>query len=96
MELLDVIIRPLVTEKMTNLADLRNQYGFVVDKRANKIEIKQAIEKKFDVKVKSVRTINMQGKMKTMGRFTGRRSNWKKAIATLQEGHTISLFEGAS
>lgn len=95
MELLDVIIRPLVTEKMTNLSDLHNQYGFVVDRRANKIEIKQAIEKKFDVKVKSVRTVNMQGKMKTMGRFTGRKSSWKKALVTLQEGHAITLFEGA-
>lgn len=92
---LNVIIRPLVTEKMTNLTDSQNQYGFVVDKRANKIEIKRAIEKKFEVRVRSVRTLNVLGKMKTLGRFTGRRSSWKKAVITLEQGHSIKLFEGA-
>lgn len=95
MDILDVIIRPLVTEKLTNLTDSQNQYGFVIDPRANKIEIKRAVEQKFDVHVKSVRTINVLGKMKTMGRFSGRRSSWKKAIVTLEKGHTITLFEGA-
>ena len=95
MNKLNVIIRPLVTEKLTNLTDAQNQYGFVVDKRANKIEIKRAIEKKFEVRVKSVRTLNVLGKMKTLGRFTGRRSSWKKAIITLEQGHSIILFEGA-
>lgn len=95
MNKLNVIIRPLVTEKMTNLTDSQNQYGFVVDKRANKIEIKRAIEKKFEVRVRSVRTLNVLGKMKTLGRFTGRRSSWKKAVITLEQGHSIKLFEGA-
>ncbi len=95
MELLEVIIRPLVTEKMTNLSELYNQYGFVVDKRANKIQIKKAVEQKFDVKVKSVRTLNIQGKVKTLGRYSGKRSDWKKAVVTLLEGHSITLFEGA-
>ncbi|MCH7781935.1 50S ribosomal protein L23 [candidate division KSB1 bacterium] len=95
MNSLNIIIRPLVTEKLTNLSESANQYGFVVDRRANKIEIKQAVEKKFEVRVKSVRTINVRGKMKTLGRFTGRRSSWKKAVITLEKGHTIALFEGA-
>ena len=95
MNSLNIIIRPLVTDKLTNLTESANQYGFVVDRRANKIEIKQAVEKKFEVRVKSVRTINVRGKMKTLGRFTGRRSSWKKAVITLEKGHTIALFEGA-
>lgn len=95
MNVLDVIIRPLVTEKVTNLSETINQYGFVVDRRANKIEIKNAVAKKFNVNVKSVRTLNVRGKMKTMGRFSGRRSSWKKALVTLKPGEKITLFEGA-
>ena len=95
MDTLNIIIRPLITEKLTNLSDSTNQYGFVVDRRANKIEIKKAVEKKFEVRVKSVRTLNVRGKMKTLGRFTGRRSSWKKAIVTLEKDNTIQLFEGA-
>jgi len=94
MELQDVILEPMVTEKVTNLSETANQFGFVVNRRANKIDIKRAIEKKFDVKVKSVRTMNVTGKIKTLGRFTGKRSDWKKAIVTLAEGHKIELFEG--
>ena len=95
METFDVIIRPLLTEKLTNLSEKQNQYGFIVDRRANKVEIKRAIEQKFDVQVTSIRTMNVRGKMKTLGRFTGRRSNWKKAVVSLKEGHKITLFEGA-
>ena len=95
MDILEVIIRPLITEKLTNLTDSLNQYGFMVDRRANKIEIGRAIEQKFDVRVKSVRTLTVHGKMKTLGRFTGRRSSWKKAIATLEQGYKITLIEGA-
>jgi len=95
MESFDVIIRPLLTEKLTNLSEQQNQYGFIVDRRANKVEIKRAIEQKFDVEIASIRTMNVMGKMKTLGRFTGRRSNWKKAMITLKKGHKITLFEGA-
>lgn len=95
METFNVIIRPLVTEKLSNLTEKQNQYGFVVSSEANKIEIKRAIEKKFGVKVKSVRTVNVLGKVKTLGRFSGRRSNWKKAIVSLESGQKITLFEGA-
>ncbi len=94
MELQNVILQPLVTEKVTNLSETQNQFGFVVDRRANKLEIKKAVEKKFEVKVKSVRTINVRGKMKTLGRFTGKRSDWKKALVTLEQGQKIELFEG--
>ena len=95
MDMVDVIIRPLVTEKLSNLSAGQGQYGFVVDPLANKIAIKRAVEQKFDVRVKSVRTINVQGKMKTLGKFTGRRSSWKKAMVTLEKGEKITLFEGA-
>jgi len=88
-----ILKRPLLTEKIANLQDTRNQYAFEVDTRANKIEIKQIIEKKFGVHVLSVRTMNMQGKMKTLGRFTGRRSNWKKAVVTIKPGEKLVVFE---
>ena len=94
MELQNIILEPMVTEKITNLSESVNQFGFVVDRRANKIEIKRAVEKKFNVKVESVRTMNVRGKVKTTGRFTGKRSDWKKAIVTLAEGQKIELFEG--
>ena len=66
----------------------------MVDKNANKIEIRKAVEEKFNVKVKKVATIYMKGKVKRLGRFEGRRSHWKKAIVTLKEGFKIDFFEG--
>jgi large subunit ribosomal protein L23 len=66
----------------------------MVDRTSNKIEIRKAVEDKFNVKVKKVATVNLKGKMKRLGRFEGRRSNWKKAIVTLREGFTIDFFEG--
>ncbi len=94
MEMHEVIIRPLITEKITGLTETDNQYGFIVDRRANKVEIRNAIEKKFEVKVTSVRTINVQGKVKRLGRFSGKRSDWKKAVVTLAKENKITLFEG--
>ena len=90
----DIIIRPIVTEKISNLQETENKVAFVVDRGANKIEIKKAVEERFEVKVKKVATLNMIGKMKRMGKFQGRRSNWKKAIVTLREGFKIDFFEG--
>ena len=90
----DVIIRPLVTEKISNLQESENKVAFIVDRSANKIEIRKAVENRFDVKVKKVATINMKGKVKRLGRFEGRRSHWKKAIVTLREGFAIDFFEG--
>jgi large subunit ribosomal protein L23 len=92
MELKEIIKRPLTTEKMYALQDKSNKYAFEVDKRANKIEIKHAIEQRFSVKVKDVRTINVLGKMKRFGRYEGRRKSWKKAIVTLQSGQTLDIF----
>ena len=90
----DIIIRPLVTEKMSYLQEDENKVAFIVDRMANKIEIRKAVEEKFDVKIKKVATVNMKGKVKRMGRFEGRRSGWKKAIVTLREGFNIDFFEG--
>jgi large subunit ribosomal protein L23 len=94
-EMHDIIIRPLITEKITGLTETGNQYGFIVNRRANKVEIKKAIEKKFEVKITSVRTLNVKGKVKRLGRFSGKRAAWKKAMVTLAEGNKITLFEGA-
>ncbi len=91
-----ILIRPLLTEKMTDLTERENKYGFIVDILANKIEIARAIEQKFDVNVVSVNTIRHKGKSKTQftrrGRFSGRTPKFKKAIITLKEGQTIDLF----
>lgn len=90
----DILIRPLLTEKMTALKEKENRVSFVVDKRANKIEIKKALEDAFKVKVASVNVINLLGKKKRLGRFTGKRPDWKKAIITLKKGEKLELFEG--
>lgn len=90
-----IIERPLITEKNQLLQDKENKYVFEVARYANKLEIKQAIEYIFDVRVESVRTMRMQGKIKRMGRFEGRRPNWKKAIVKLTDGDVIDLFSGA-
>jgi len=94
-DLRQVVRRPLITEKGTLAKELSNQLVFEVDRRANKVEIRQAVESAFDVKVLKVRTINFKGKAKRIGRFMGRRSDWKKAYVTLAPGHTVDFFEGA-
>lgn len=90
----DILIKPLLTEKMTALKESENRVSFVVDKRANKIEIKKAVEEAFKVKVASVNMMNLLGKKKRLGRFAGKRPDWKKAIITLKEGEKLELFEG--
>jgi large subunit ribosomal protein L23 len=94
--MIGILKRPLVTEKMTELQDKR-QYAFEVEHTASKIDIARAVEKKFNVKVLSVRTMNYKGKAKTQmtrkGRFTGRASSWKKAVVTLKEGDKIEFFQ---
>ncbi len=89
-----IIRRPYRTEKTENLKESSHQYAFVVDPKANKIEVKWAVEKLFRVSVLDVQTMVMKGKPKRMGRFEGRRPNWKKALVTLKEGDTIDIFEG--
>jgi large subunit ribosomal protein L23 len=90
----DILVKPLVTEKTHRELDKHGAYTFVVNVGANKIEIAQAIEKQFSVKVKDVRTMRYVGKEKRMGRFIGRKASWKKAVVTLVEGDTIEIFEG--
>jgi large subunit ribosomal protein L23 len=93
MDMYSVIKKPLITEKSTIARDDANKYVFEVDRRANKIEIEKAVEKLFKVKVMNVRTMNMEGKKKRMGKVMGRKSDWKKAVVTLAPGQSIEVFE---
>jgi large subunit ribosomal protein L23 len=94
MEIYDVIKRVLITEKSTIVKDEWNQYIFAVDRRANKIEIANAVEKLFKVKVLEVRTMNMVGKKKRLGKTVGEKPSWKKAVVSLAEGNRIEVYEG--
>ncbi|MDD5559906.1 50S ribosomal protein L23 [Candidatus Methylomirabilis sp.] len=94
-EAYQIIRRPLLTEKGTDLKEHTNQYLFEVARDANKIEIKRAVESLFRVKVLQVRTLSVKSKLKRVGRFVGCTPGWKKAIATLKEGEAIEFFEGA-
>lgn len=89
----DVIKKPCLTEKGVTLQEMNNQVVVKVDPRANKIEIKQAMEKLFNVKVTQVRTANMHGKRKRVGGHFGHTSDWKKAVVTLAEGSKIDFLE---
>jgi large subunit ribosomal protein L23 len=91
----DVVRRPIVTEKSSHLKDTGNQYVFEVQRDANKIEIKKAVEKLFKVKVISVRIANMDGKVKRLGKSFGKRPDWKKAVVKLNPKDKITIFEGA-
>ena len=93
MEARDIIIRPVVTEKSIGLME-NNKYVFKGALKANKIEIKKAIEEIFKVKVVDVNTVRINGKMKRMGRYEGKTSDYKKAIVQLAEGDSIEIFEG--
>lgn len=91
-----IINKPLITEKMTSLTESHNRYGFMVDSKANKLEIKDAVEKMYGVNVENVNTMNFKGKSKS--RFTkagwveGRTNKYKKAIVTLMDGDTIDFY----
>ena len=85
----EILIRPLMTEKSMRQKDELNTVTFQVATSANKVEIRQAVEKVFNVKVSSVRTQSREGKWKRMGRFEGRRPGWKKAVVSLAPGHKI-------
>jgi large subunit ribosomal protein L23 len=91
-----IIKKPVITEKMTAISEKLNKYAFIVDKNANKIQIKNAVEKLYDVKVAAVNTMNYDGKKKSRytkaGVVTGRRPAYKKAVVTLKEGDTIDFF----
>ncbi len=89
-----VIIRPVISEKSYNLIESEGQYTFQVDKRANKNQVKRAVEEAFDVRVEKVNTANVKSKPKRQGLTRGRTSTWKKAVVKLAEGERIELFEG--
>ncbi|HEY6573309.1 MAG TPA: 50S ribosomal protein L23 [Candidatus Eisenbacteria bacterium] len=89
----DIVRRARITEKGTRIREGQNGYLFEVARDANKIEVKQAVEAIFNVKVSTVRTLRVHGKPKRVGRHAGHRPDWKKAIVTLKKGETIELFE---
>ena len=93
---MNIIIKPVITEKMTEQSDTLNRFAFVVDRRANKIEIKKAVESTYDVTVKSVRTMVCIGKTRTRGTksgfISGKTKTYKKAIVSLSEGDTIDFY----
>ncbi len=91
----EVIISARLTEKGTRLRTQENKYVFLVDKKSNKLQIRNAVEDIFKVKVKKVTTMNQHGKVKRMGRFQGKRPNWKKAVVQLMPGEAIEIFETA-
>lgn len=93
MEARDILVCPIVTEKSTALME-QGKYTFRVPLAATKIQIRQAVEQIFKVKVQAVNTMRYEGKLKRMGRTQGRRSDWKKAVVTLKPGEAIELFEG--
>ncbi len=95
MRIQDVIRRPLITEKSTELRDVANIVAFEVDVAANKLEIKRAVEAQFQRKVAEVRVSRFRGKVRRQGRYSGRRPEWKKAYVRLVEGQkSIEFFEG--
>jgi large subunit ribosomal protein L23 len=91
----DIIVRPVITEKTTVQKDERNQISFEVARRANRVEVKRAVEKIFKVHVAAVNTQHVKGKVKRRGRILSKRKDWKKAIVTLMPGERIEFFEGA-
>ena len=89
-----VILRPVISEKSYYLIESEGQYTFQVDRRANKNQIKRAVESAFDVRVQKVNTVNVRSKPKRQGLTRGRTATWKKAVVKLVEGDRIELFEG--
>ncbi|MCK5240910.1 50S ribosomal protein L23 [bacterium] len=89
-----IIKRPVITEKTSQRKEANNAYAFEVDRRANKIEIKQAIEEIFKVKVIAVNTTMMPGKTRRFGAHVKAKQTWKKAVATLKQGERIEIYEG--
>ena len=94
MNMHDLLLKPVITEKTTMMMS-DGKYTFKVPLRANKVEIRKAVEAVFGVKVKSVATLRTMGKFKRMGKYSAKRPDYKKASVTLQEGETIEFFEGA-
>lgn len=91
MTVYDIIKKPIITEKAVDAKENLNQVTFAVDKRATKLQIKEAVQALFEVKVKDVRTMNNKGKEKRFGRMVGKRNDWKKAIVVLADGQTLEF-----
>ncbi len=90
----DIIKRPLLTEKTNIQKEMHNQVTFEVDRRANSVQIKRAVENVFNIRVAGVRTMQVKGKVKRRGRIVGKRKDWKKAIVKLMPGERIDFFDG--
>jgi large subunit ribosomal protein L23 len=90
-----VLVQPLLTEKLTGIRESTNTVGFVVHPDANRVQIKQAVETLLKVKVARVNVLNVLGKVKRLGRFSGKRSDWKKAFVTLKKGEKLEIYESA-
>ncbi len=90
-----VLVQPLLTEKITSLREKTNTVGFIVHPDANRVQIKQAVEALLKVKVEKVNVMNVRGKVKRLGRFSGKRSDWKKAFVTLKKGEKLEMYESA-
>jgi large subunit ribosomal protein L23 len=90
----EIIKRPVITEKTSLQKEANGQVTFEVDRRANRVEIRRAVERLFKVRVAAVRTAQVKGKVKQRGRIIGKRRDWKKAIVTLMPGERIDFFEG--
>ena len=95
MHTFEVLRRPLITEKSTILQDAQNKYAFEVDPRANKVQVKAAVEEAFSVKVTDVNMATIKGKRKRFGPRLVQRPSWKKAVVSLSPGDRIQIFEGA-
>jgi len=91
----DIVLRPIITEKSSLVKESANHYVFKVHRDVNKIEIKKAIEKLFKVKVISVKTSVIDGKTRRVGKFSGKKPDWKKAVVKLSPKDKITIFEGA-
>ncbi|HET8579561.1 MAG TPA: 50S ribosomal protein L23 [Nitrospiraceae bacterium] len=89
----DVLLRPLLTEKITAMRESGNKVGFVVRSEANRIQIKRAVESVLKVRVERVNVLKVMGKTKRLGRFSGKKPDWKKAIVTLKEGEKLEMYE---
>ena len=88
----NIIIRPLVTEQTMHFANTKNAYAFEVNQKANKVQIRNAIERLYNVKVEDVRTANRQGKLRRRGKTFGKTKSWKKAVVVLNSEHHIDMF----
>jgi large subunit ribosomal protein L23 len=90
-----ILLKPLLTEKITAMREASNTLGFLVHRDANRLQIKQAVETLLKVKVERVNVMNVLGKVKRLGRFSGKRSDWKKAFVKLKQGEKLELYESA-